>query len=266
LKYGLFRLRLNSAGDNIDSSLCINAVDTFPLLHSWRVRDIAISPNGGYIWVITDSSGSTSGPTGGFNGSSSATKSPGMVLRLTYKNLFTLPVNFITFDGRLTPEKKIQLTWKAMIDQEHRYFDIEKSFDGNNFFPIGRNHNPPYRFIDDHPAIGHNYYRLKAVDVNNHFIYSNIIDIIYKDALTTVSAYPNPVQNVLNVKINSNTANAMKLEIINLVGKKVFQKDLGVASNISTTIDTRLWKSGIYILKIVNDKNEVINLQKLVRE
>src|SRR6185369_10094415 len=55
LKYGLFRLKLNSAGDNIDSTICTNAVDTFPLLHSWRIRDIAISPNGGYIWAITDS-------------------------------------------------------------------------------------------------------------------------------------------------------------------------------------------------------------------
>src|SRR6185369_2630812 len=162
-----FRLKLNSAGDNIDSTICTNAVDTFPLLHSWRIRDIAISPNGGYIWAITDSSGSTSGPTGGFSGASSNTKSPGMILRLTYKNLNILPVNFISFNGRLTPEKNIELNWNAQVDATHRYFEIEKSFDGNNFFSIGKNYVQPYKFLDLHPAIGNNYYRIKSVDADN---------------------------------------------------------------------------------------------------
>jgi hypothetical protein len=95
LKYGLYRLKLKAAGDYVDSSSSSNIVDTFPLLHGWRVRDIAIDPvpNSGILWVVVDSSGSTSGPTGGFNGSSSATKDGGKVLKLTYKTLITLPVN-----------------------------------------------------------------------------------------------------------------------------------------------------------------------------
>lgn len=95
LKYGMYRLKLKAAGDYVDSSSSSNAVDTFPLLHSWRVRDIAINPvsNSGTLWVVIDSTGSTSGPTGGFNGSSSSTKDGGKVLKLTYKTLITLPLN-----------------------------------------------------------------------------------------------------------------------------------------------------------------------------
>jgi len=92
LKYGMYRLKLKSTGDFVDSSSSGNAVDTFPLLHSWRVRDLAINPtaNSGTFWVVIDSSGSTSGPTGGFSGTSSTTKDGGKVLKLTYKTLITL--------------------------------------------------------------------------------------------------------------------------------------------------------------------------------
>ena len=94
LKYGMYRLKLKPTGDFVDSSSSTNTVDTFPLLHSWRVRDVAINPvaNSGTFWVVIDSTGSTSGPTGGFNGSSTATKDGGKVLRLTYKTLITLPL------------------------------------------------------------------------------------------------------------------------------------------------------------------------------
>jgi glucose/arabinose dehydrogenase len=94
LKYGMFRLKLNTAGTYIDSLVSTNAVDTFPLLHGWRVRDLAVDRfNGGaYIWVAIDSSGSTSGPTGGFSGSSSSTRDGGKILKLTYKNMTTLAI------------------------------------------------------------------------------------------------------------------------------------------------------------------------------
>ncbi len=95
LKYGLFRLKLNGVGDYIDSASSLNVVDTFPLMHGWRIRDIAINPNpiSGKFWVIIDSTGSTSGPTGGFNGGSTATKDGGKVLMLSYKTLLTLSLN-----------------------------------------------------------------------------------------------------------------------------------------------------------------------------
>jgi glucose/arabinose dehydrogenase len=94
LKYGMYRMKLKSTGDFVDSSSSSNVVDTFPLLHGWRVRDVAINPkpNSGVIWVVIDSTGSTSGPTGGFNGANIATRDGGKVLKLSYKTLLTLPI------------------------------------------------------------------------------------------------------------------------------------------------------------------------------
>lgn len=95
LKQGIFRLKLNTAGTYVDSASSLNVVDTFPLMHGWRIRDIALNPvpNSGQLWVVIDSTGSTSGPTGGFSGSNSPTRDGGKVLRLTYKTLITLPLH-----------------------------------------------------------------------------------------------------------------------------------------------------------------------------
>lgn len=95
LKYGMYRLKLNAAGNFVDSSSSSNTVDTFPLLHGWRVRDIALDPvaNSGTFWVVIDSTGSTSGPTGGFNGANNPTQDGGKVLKLSYKTLITLPLD-----------------------------------------------------------------------------------------------------------------------------------------------------------------------------
>jgi glucose/arabinose dehydrogenase len=95
LKYGMYRLKLKSSGDYVDSASSTNTIDTFPLLHGWRVRDIAINPdpNSGIFWVVIDSTGSTSGPTGGFNGANNPTRDGGKILKLSYSILLTLALN-----------------------------------------------------------------------------------------------------------------------------------------------------------------------------
>lgn len=111
LKYGMYRLKLKSSGDFVDSSSSTNTVDTFPLLHSWRVRDIAINPNpnSGTFWAVMDSTGSTSGPTGGFSGANTPTKDGGKVLRLSYKTLLTLPITENPRSGPPVVKDLIQL-------------------------------------------------------------------------------------------------------------------------------------------------------------
>ncbi len=51
---------------------------------------MAIAPTGDTIFLAIDSTGSTSGPTGGFTGNQAPTKTPGYILRMVY--LQTLPL------------------------------------------------------------------------------------------------------------------------------------------------------------------------------
>jgi aldose sugar dehydrogenase len=84
LKLGMYRLKLKADGSAVDSSSTAQITDTIPYLHEYRIRDLAIAPSGDTLFLAIDSSGSTSGPTGGFSGSTVATKTPGHILRMVY--------------------------------------------------------------------------------------------------------------------------------------------------------------------------------------
>ncbi|MBK5271272.1 MAG: PQQ-dependent sugar dehydrogenase, partial [Bacteroidia bacterium] len=268
LKYGMFRLKLKSTGDAIDSSICTNVVDTFPLLHSWRVRDIAISPDGRYIWAVIDSTGNTSGPSGGFDGSgnSNTTKSGGMILKLSCKNFIILPVNIISFTGRLTTDNTVQLNWEAIIEKAHVYFQVEKSVTGNNFISIGRVNGSIFQMTDRFPVPGNNYYRLKAVDVNGKATYSKVININNNPSGFIVALYPNPANDMVIVKIASPHATNIRIQVTDMHGRIMIDQSKFVdVGQESIELDIQKWPSQLYILRLAGMNNTILFTQKIMK-
>jgi hypothetical protein len=80
----MYRLKLKPDGSAVDSSSTAQITDTIAYLHEYRIRDLAIAPTGDTLFLAIDSSGSTSGPTGGFSGKQVSTKTPGFILRMVY--------------------------------------------------------------------------------------------------------------------------------------------------------------------------------------
>ena len=266
----MYRLKLKSTGDYVDSTSSTNTVDTFPLLHSWRVRDIALDPvaNSGIFWVILDSSGSTSGPTGGFTGGNLATKSGGKVLKLTYKvGMLTLPVDFISFTGKLLMDKTIRVDWKAETDVRHNYFDVEKSINNFTFSSIGRvTGKPTYYLVDPSPNIGNNYYRIKQVDIDGKYTYSKIINIVYDPSAFTMQIYPNPIKDVLNLKVSLPGADNIQLQVTDMQGQVVLKTTKFISNGIGEFhIDVKAWAPQLYSVKIIDSNNKVLGTQKIIK-
>jgi hypothetical protein len=95
-----------------------------------------------------------------------------------------LPVQLISFDLKKEPTNII-LHWKTASEINNDYFDIEKSIDGINFVAIGRvfgNGNSSeinkYLFKDYVLQNKNVYYRLKQVDYDGAYQYSNIISTL----------------------------------------------------------------------------------------
>lgn len=268
LKYGMYRLKLNSSGTFVDSTAAVNAVDTFPLLHGWRVRDIALNPiaNSGQFWVVIDSSGSTSGPTGGFNGVNTPTKDGGYVLRLTYKTAIILPLQFVTFTGRLMGNK-VLLTWKADVDGKQGWFEIERSIDRQTFITIGKVPNGTYTFTDATPSIGTNYYRIKAVSNDGKTVYTNIINITYLPGYFTLNIYPNPVNNLLGLRMSPEKMGKVTVQVSDAGGRQLYSEDFAVTGLVKdVTIDVTTWPSQLYVVKIFGADNKIIATKKFVKQ
>lgn len=115
----------------------------------------------------------------------------------------TLPIELIDFKGYSNQDKNITLTWFTATETNNNYFEIQKSYDGVDFNPIGKissaalNGNSSsqitYEFTDNNVKPGINYYRILQVDLDNKFYYHNIIAITSNKKTPVIfDIYPNP--------------------------------------------------------------------------
>lgn len=184
----------------------------------------------------------------------------------TAELLVPLPVNFLDFYGSLVADNTVQLIWEANVDDQHHYFEVERSNDGNQFTVLGKlPQMSAFRFADKSPRSGNNFYRIKQVDKDGTVSYSKIINV-YIESTIKVSIYPNPVNDQLVINIGSRNAQNYKIQVTDMQGKVVY----GVLKNINSSnteikVDTRSWKPQLYILKVINTNNEVVETQKIIK-
>lgn len=181
--------------------------------------------------------------------------------------LTTLPVEFVNFYGKLTNENKVQLDWEAYVDKEHDYFIIEKSSNSTTFKSIGSyKGNPPYRFLDNSPENGNNFYRIKQVDKDGHTAYSKLINIPYLNK-TGFIIYPNPVADVLQVKINGTTNDQYLIRITDAEGRVVKEQFTQPGTGaVYVNVKVQSLPSQLYIIRILNNKNETIGIQRFIKQ
>lgn len=179
-----------------------------------------------------------------------------------------LPVQFISFTGQLLPDETIRLRWEAETDQQHDYFEVEKSANGSNFISIGRGPaSAPYWAVDASPFVGNNFYRIKQVDKNGAITYSNTINVYYSPVNSNVSVYPNPVSDILHVKVNFKATDQYIINITDLAGRKVHEEKIATGEAIrEIDINLKQLAAQLYILTIRNSKNEIIATQKVVKK
>lgn len=112
-----------------------------------------------------------------------------------------LPVELVSFSGYHDNNVNF-LNWNTASELNTDRFEIEKATQPQQWINIGSvqaagNSNIPrtYTFSDIHPAIGDNYYRLKMMDLDGSFKYSNVINIPVSEVPNNgfISIFPNPI-------------------------------------------------------------------------
>jgi hypothetical protein len=163
-----------------------------------------------------------------------------------------LPLDLLSFTGKLVYGLS-QLQWQTANELNTDHFEIDKSTDGKTFSylttvkAIGTGNNS-YTTVDAQTQIGNNYYRLKSVDKDGSFTYSNIV-LIDNDGNTKFVVYPNPTSKQLVVEYD-NTSNAT-IAICNLAGQEI----LSIPTNgeFKTTIDVSDLATGTYLIEYNNE-------------
>ncbi|WP_207493445.1 T9SS type A sorting domain-containing protein [Aridibaculum aurantiacum] len=175
-----------------------------------------------------------------------------------------VPVQLFTFTGAAKGTYN-QLQWATASESNNAGFQLQRSTDGVDFRPLGfvpsksDNGNSAvtlnYSFDDMKPFSASSYYRLKQVDKDGRFTYSNIVTIKGK-GVTTVSIsnlYPNPVKDNFNVVIGTAKSGNLSVVVTDAAGKNVLQRNVSVkeGDNIIPFNSASL-QPGVYMIRVVH--------------
>ena len=181
-----------------------------------------------------------------------------------YSGVESLPVELTSFTAKQSVSS-VELRWATATEVSNFGFDIERANLGSqnnqtNWEKIGfikghGNSNSPnnYSFIDSKPLSGKSQYRLKQIDKNGAFKYSNTIEVgtvILKYDLA--QNYPNPFNPSTLITYSIPKSSFVVLKIYNVLGKQIttLVNENQEAGIYKVNFDAGSLSNGVYFYKI----------------
>ena len=164
-----------------------------------------------------------------------------------------LPVVFTKFSGYNTTGGNV-LDWTTATELNNDGFEVERSTDGRNFetidFVKGNGTTiteSNYDFLDVNlpKSTQTLYYRLKQIDTDGTFAYSQVVSIAMGNERPGATLAPNPTTGEFILTLD-NTANT-PVEVYDLTGRLVRTFPLGEQTQL--TLDVSDLNAGMYLLR-----------------
>ncbi|MEO7043790.1 MAG: T9SS type A sorting domain-containing protein, partial [Ferruginibacter sp.] len=174
-------------------------------------------------------------------------------MKLSFTPNVVLPLTLFEFTAT-QGASQVKLTWSTANEINTSSFIIEHSTNGNEWLIIGdivslNSNAAKYNFLDQKPINGTNYYRLKMVDKNGTFSYSDVKVINISVGQNMFTLAPNPAVNNSNI-IFANPVNVALITIVDAQGRKLFIKNYKGTSISNYTLPTENLPAGIYFVTV----------------
>ncbi|MCF6269353.1 MAG: YCF48-related protein [Melioribacteraceae bacterium] len=186
-----------------------------------------------------------------------------------------LPVELTSFYAASTSSKTVVLNWTTATEVNNYGFSVlrlrsatENEWEKIGFVEGHGNSNSPkdYSFVDSNPRSGKSLYRLKQIDIDGAFEYSETIsveiNILGKYILE--QNYPNPFNPTTNINFSIPVTGHVKLTVYNTIGQRVATLVNGIKNagyhNISFNAANLI--SGIYFYKL--ESGDFVQVEKMM--
>jgi len=173
----------------------------------------------------------------------------------------TLPIFLSSFDAVLNG-KVVSLTWTSEIEINSDHYGVERSSDAVTWTNIGTvaakgntTSSVHYSFTDQGPNSGVNYYRLKMVDIDGKFKYSEV-KVVRLSQVLGYNLFPNPANNYLNISIGKDMPANGTLRLFNLNGQLMQEKKLTNATGTTVSLQVNTYPAGVYLVRIISDNGK----------
>lgn len=182
----------------------------------------------------------------------------------------SLPVEYLRFDANRQNES-ILVEWVTESEINNDYFLIQKSINGTEFETIGKIDGAgnsttqlEYDFIDRQPFEGYNYYRLKQVDYDGKFKWSNVVAVKFENKNLGLSIYPNPAQTIDDIYLDVYNLKSDMIRIQIMDAKGVLMDEMNSSiTNKQLKMNLGAWsrsqyQSGYYFVRLIDGDESIL--------
>jgi fibronectin-binding autotransporter adhesin len=178
-----------------------------------------------------------------------------------------LPVTLTSFSAKIINNRNVLVQWQTTSEINADYFIVEKKNNNPSFEEIGKINSKvingagaDYTFIDYSPSDGINYYRLKMVDKDGKFAYSNVSAINFTGnntrylELSQVSIKSNQVQ----IKVNSDKMIQGNVLISDALGRVLINTKVSLTEGENNLTKNVVLPHGVFYLSVITSENKVV--------
>lgn len=191
----------------------------------------------------------------------------------------SFPIKLAEFFATAKENYSVECTWKTSSELNNEVFVVERSRDGMLYEPVGEVPGAgnsqtlqSYAFTDSNPYDNTSYYRLKQVDFDGRFTYSESKEVHLdprNKAIANLTFFPNPVVNQLNLHIDSQQNVTAQVRICKSNGATVLREQINLRTGENHHLfDCSTWSNGMYFIEAITQhkgENKRIGWGKIVK-
>jgi hypothetical protein len=183
------------------------------------------------------------------------------------------PIELLYFTGHAEANANI-LKWATATEKNSQYHIVERSLNGiDGWFEIGRVTGAgnsldeiSYQLQDENPPI-EAYYHLRAVDFDGT---EQVSEVIYierpSEVFSILNAFPVPVENELNLWVNSSQSGEVTILLHDLLGRLVYKNETTLSKGVNEiTINMQDLPSGTYQVTLENKSSRVMKIVNRIK-
>jgi len=164
-------------------------------------------------------------------------------------NTIALPVKFKSFEATVKGAST-HISWITATEINNELFEVQRSGNGRTFETIAKiagqgtiYREQSYNYTDEAPLSGDNFYRLKQVDFDGNYEYTDIISVAHKSS--RISIYPTSTSDFITIQMDEKQIASVM--VYNKVGQTL--KSMRI-TDMETRIDLSSLPSGMYYIQV----------------
>lgn len=180
-------------------------------------------------------------------------------------NAVTFPVEYLSFQAN-AEAGQIALNWATASELNNDYFIVERMLenDSRSFEELGvvqgsgtsqETHEYQFRDLSPNPAV--NYYRLKQVDYDGKYTYSQVIEIQSDLEGMRIQVAPTVITDWVNLTIMNPEFSQARVEVFSIDGKTVHNRTQEVEQGTQVIrINANAYPAGIYSIRVYEPRSK----------